>query len=80
MQNRVMVKPVADGWLVESPDESITLPLKTLAVALGRKTSKALPGRSLLIVLRQDGSVESAVEHGADRPPVTSYLHGSKPA
>jgi hypothetical protein len=71
MQNRVLVKQVDGGWVVETPEDKTVLAIKTDAVKLGRQAAKAMPGRTVLLVLRQDGSVESATEHGVDRPPVT---------
>jgi hypothetical protein len=74
MQNRVLVKPVDGGWRVETPEEkSPVLVLKTAAVKLARQSAKALPGRTMLLVLRLDGSVESVTEHGADRPPASVF-------
>jgi hypothetical protein len=80
MENRVVVKQAHGGWLVQSPDEQTVVVLKTDAVKLGRKAAKAIPGRTLLIVLKQDGSVESATEHGADRAPPTYFSIGTNPA
>jgi hypothetical protein len=75
MENRVVVRPVASGWSVESPEGTTVLSMKTDAEKLGRRLAKALPGRKMLLILRQDGSLASAVSYGADRPPVTSFLH-----
>lgn len=80
MENRVVVRPAPGGWLVQTPDEQTVLLMKTDAVKLGRKNAKALPGRTLLLVLKQNGTVESATEHGADRPPPTYFGIGAKPA
>jgi hypothetical protein len=81
MQNRVLVKPVNAGWVVETSAERLpTLALKNDAVKLGRQAAKALPGVSLLLILKRDGSVESATEYGSDRPPPSFFSIGAKPA
>lgn len=80
MENRVVVRPAPDGWLVQTPDEETVLVMKTDAVKLGRSKAKALPGRTLLLVLRQNGTVESATEHGVERPPPAYCEIGAKPA
>jgi len=77
---QIVVSPLGKAWLVEWPDGRSILARKTEAVDLGRQIAKELPGRTLLTVLKTDGSVGSSATYGADRPPITSFLRPAKRA
>lgn len=77
---KVVVSPCQGNWAVEWPEGRAVLARKIEAVKLGREISKDMPGRTMLLVLKIDGTAESTTWHGADRPPVTSYLQAVRSA
>jgi hypothetical protein len=71
---KVVVSPCQGNWAIDWPDGRAVLARKIEAVKLARELSKDMPGRTMLLVLKIDGTAETTTWHGSERPPVTSYL------
>jgi hypothetical protein len=70
----VVVRPaINEGWDVVTPEGVTTFALKRDALESGRRISRELPGRSLFVVMRANGTVEGEYSHGSDRPPGFSF-------